>query len=177
MGKIRKSLPVKLIIGFIFKEEQILKKTETLLKKYYGEIDFESQTLSFTHTDYYEKEFGRDLKRKFISFKKLIPPQNLPKIKITTNQIENKTSRGQSRRINIDPGYLDLSKLILASTKDYYHRIYLEKGIYAEITLFYRDKTFNPWEWTYPDYKTPEYIAIFNKIRENYAACMTTQPI
>jgi len=170
MGKTRKILPVKLITGFIFKEERILKKAETLLKKYYGEIDFESQALDFIHSDYYEEEFGKGLKRKFISFKKLIPPQNLPKIKITANQIENKLSRGPSRLINIDPGYLDMAKLVLASTKDYYHRIYLDKSIFAEITLFYRGKTFTPWEWTYPDYRTPEYIAIFNAIRENYAA-------
>ena len=78
-------------------------------------------------------------------------------------------AKGISRIINIDPGYLDLSKLILASTKDYKHRIYLTKGIYAEVTLFYQDKTFCPWEWTYPDYKTGEYIEIFNRIRQIYA--------
>ncbi len=176
MGKTRKILPVKLIIGFIFKEEPILKKGETLLKKYYGEVDFESQILEFIHSDYYEEEFGKGLKRKFISFKKLIPPQKLSKIKIAANQIENKLSKGQHRLINIDPGYLDMAKLVLASTKDYYHRIYLDKGIFSEVTLFYRGKTFTPWEWTYPDYRTPEYIAIFNKIRENYNACITTHP-
>jgi len=192
---------VKLIVGFIFKEENILKKAEFFLKRRFGKIDFESQTSPFTHTDYYQDEFGKCLKRKFISFEKLVPPGTLSQIKIITNRIEQKLSLNNKRKmeptraislkgsygrntqaatthprpkgcgfgprsINIDPGYLDLARLVLASTKDYKHRIYLNKGIYAEVTLFYQDRTFQPWQWTYPDYKTPEYIAIFNKIRD-----------
>ncbi len=159
---------VKLVIGFIFREEGMLDKANNILRKEFGEIDYESPTLAFIHTDYYETELGKNLKRKFISFEKLIRPQNLPKIKITTNAIEKKLSRNKMRPINIDPGYLDLAKLILASTKDYKHRIYLDKSIYAEITLFYQNKSFAPWEWTYPDYKTADYIRIFNRIREIY---------
>ncbi len=170
MGKIKNTPAVKLIIGFIFKEERELKKAEDLLRKRYGAIDFESRILDFTHSDYYQEEFGRGLKRKFIAFKKLIPAQKLARIKTAANQIEKKLSKGRHRLVNIDPGYLDMAKLVLASTKDYYHRIYLDNGIFAEITLFYRGKTFTPWEWTYPDYKTPEYIAIFNRLREIYAA-------
>lgn len=112
---------------------------------------------------------GRDLKRKFISFEKLIPPEKLSKIKIFTNKIEAKLSKNGSRSINIDPGYLNLSKLILASTKDYAHRMYIGNDICAEIALFYQEKSFRPWEWTYPDYKTNEYISLFNRIRETYA--------
>ncbi|PIP20976.1 MAG: hypothetical protein COX40_01805 [Candidatus Omnitrophica bacterium CG23_combo_of_CG06-09_8_20_14_all_40_11] len=160
---------VKLVIGFIFQDESALNKAKAILKSRFGKIDFESQTLAFTHTNYYEAEFGKNLKRKFISFQKLILPQNLPKIKINTNIIEEKLSKHGLRIINIDPGYLDMAKLILASTKDYKHRIYLDKGIYAEITLFYQNKNFTPWEWTYPDYKSSDYIAIFNHIRALYA--------
>lgn len=168
MGKIKKYPPVKLIIGLIFKEEIDFFKARPRLEKYFGKMDFESPALSFTYTDYYEKEFGQGLKRKFISFAKLVYAQSLPKIKIITNSIEVKLTKGGLRQINIDPGYLDLAKLILASTKDYRHRIYLNQGIYAEITLFYQDKTFKAWEWTYPDYKTTEYIQIFNRIRQAY---------
>ena len=169
MGEIRSRKPVKLIIGFIFKEEATLNKVKSILQRRFGKIDFESQTLAFNHTAYYEKEFGKDLKRRFIGFKKLIIPCNLPEIKIYTNRIEKKLSNGSSRLINIDPGYLDLSKLVLASTKDYKHRIYLNKAIFAEVTLFYENKSYRPWEWTYPDYKSNEYIAIFNRIRDIYA--------
>lgn len=169
MGIIKKHQPVKLIVGFIFKEEGTLNKAKNILEKRFGRIDFESESLPFVHTDYYQTEFGTDLKRKFISFKILILPQDLPKIKIIVNKIEKKLATGPSRSINIDPGYLNLSKLILATTKDYKHRIYLNNGIYAEVTLFYQDKSFRSWDWTYPDYRTGEYIGIFNKIRQIYA--------
>jgi len=202
MGQVRARQKVKLITGFIFKDEGVFNKAEGILKKRFGKIDFQSQTLPFTHTDYYEKEFGKGLKRVFVSFEKLILHENLPQIKILTNKIEHKLAKGScrlsgapqtlvrgsllcqeiprirhprakamgisTRRINIDPGYLDLAKLILASTKDFRHRIYLNKGIYADLTLFYQNKTFQTWEWTFPDYKTAEYIAIFNQIREIY---------
>lgn len=169
MGEAKKHLPVKLIIGFIFKDQEILSLAKRLVARKFGRIDFESQILAFEHTDYYAQEFGKDLKRVFISFEKLVPPERLPQIKISTNRIEKKLAKGANRTINIDPGYLDSGKLILASTKDYKHRTYLNKGIYAEITLFYQGKTFQSWEWTYPDYRTPQYCAIFNQIRGIYA--------
>lgn len=168
MGDIKPHLPVKLIVAFIFGREDCLLKAKQSLEKKFGRIDFESRTLSFNCTDYYEKELGRDLKRKFFSFEKLIPASSLARIKIITNKIETALSRRGMRKINIDPGYLELSKLVLASTKDYNHRLYLDKGIFAEITLNYQKGTFQPWDWTYPDYKTKEYIEIFNQIRAIY---------
>lgn len=170
MGKIKRYHTVKLIIGFIFNDENALIKAKSRLKKYFGRIDFESITLPFTHSDYYDKEFGKNLKRQFISFQKLINAERLADIKIISNKIEeNLASNHCLRKINIDPGYLDMAKLILATTKDFVHRIYLKKGIFSEITLFYRDKSFSPWEWTYPDYRTNEYLSIFNQIRNIYA--------
>jgi len=169
MGVIKRHGQVKLFIGLIFDQETTLLKTLNILKRHFGEIDFESRTLEFNHTDYYENELGPNLKRKFISFKKLINPEKLAKIKVTTNKIEEKLSRNKSRKINIDPGYLDLPKLVLASTKDFAHRIYLDHGIYAEITLLFQDKTFKPLAWTFPDFKTQEYTEIFKEIRNLYA--------
>lgn len=168
MGKIKKHPPVKLIVGFISSDEKIIHKAISYLENFFGKTDFDSPILPFIHTDYYRKEFGENLKRKFITFKKLITPDALAKIKKITNTLEQKLSTRKNRTINIDPGYLDLSKLVLATTKDYTHRIYLSRGIYAEVTLFYQHKTFKPWEWTYPDYKTPGYIALFNHIRDIY---------
>jgi hypothetical protein len=170
VGSAKKPKSVKLIIGLIFKEEAVFKRTSEILEKRFGRIDFESQALDFTHTRFYEREFGSNLKRRFISFKKLIPPHTLPQIKIVTNKIEKRLCENSNRRINIDPGYLTEAKLILATTKDYKHRIYLNRGIYAEVTLFFQNKTFKPWEWTYPDYQTDAYIALFNQIREIYVA-------
>jgi hypothetical protein len=169
MGKIKPKRLVKLIVGFIFKELSALNAARRILEEHFGNIDFESEILAFDYTDYYEKELGKGLNRRFISFKKLLHPETLPEIKIATNRIEKKLSVVLKRKINIDPGFLDLAKLILATTKDYKHRIYLKRGIFAEVTLFYEGKSFRAWEWTYPDYRTEKYLEIFNKIREIYA--------
>lgn len=168
MGQIIKTPPVKLIVGLIFKEESRLSKAESALIRSFGRIDFQSSIMDFNYTDYYEKEFGKGLKRKIISFSKLVDPARITNIKIKTNKIEERLSNSKRRTVNIDPGYLDLSKLVLATTKDFAHRIYLNNGIYAEITLSYRGNTFRPCEWTYPDYRTAEYIKIFNQIRGNF---------
>ncbi|MBM3255278.1 MAG: DUF4416 family protein [Candidatus Omnitrophica bacterium] len=174
MGKIQKTQPVKLICGFIFKEEAYLKKAKVSLFKKFGAFDYESRILDFNYTDYYAKEFGRGLKRSFASFKRPIFPSELSKIKLITNKIEDRISYRDLRLVNIDPGYLDLAKLVLASTKDFSHRIYLDCGIYAEITLAYQGGTFRPLGWTYPDYRSAEYIDIFNQIREGYACTLRT---
>jgi len=169
MGIISKVKPVKLISGFIFRDVQAFTKAKINLCRRFGEIDFESKALAFNLSDYYFKEFGEPLTRKFISFKKLILPQDLARIKIYTNKLERGLSQLGKRTVNIDPGYLDMAKLILASTKDYVHRIYIGGGIFAEITLFFKNETFNSWEWTYPDYKTKDYVKIFNEMRSLYA--------
>ena len=165
MGDIKKRQPVKLIAGLIFKDKFTLHKAEGLLIKHFTPLDFESQILPFIHTHYYQKELGPNLLRKFISFKKLIPAEDLYKIKILTNKIERRLSVEKHRSVNIDPGYLDLSKLILATTKDYSHRIYLNDGIYAEVTLIYKDKNFQACVWTYPDYRTEPYLNFFLSLR------------
>jgi hypothetical protein len=169
LGKVIKyNRRVKLITGLIYKDEAIFVKTKNKLERRFGKIDFESRQIDFNYTDYYEAEMGKDLKRRFISFVKLIPIHDLYRIKLFTNRLESKLSVAKNRTINIDPGYIDSAKLVLASTKDYAHRIYLRKGIFAEITLSYRHNSFSRNEWTYPDYCTKEYIDIFNQIRKLY---------
>jgi len=170
LGKVRKyNQRVKLIIGFIYKDEAIFIKARDRLIKRFGRIDFQSEAIDFNYTDYYEKEMGASLKRRFVSFFKLIHIQDLYRIKLCTNRIEARFLMRNGRQVNLDPGYLDLAKLVLASTKDYAHRIYLRKGIFAEVTLNYRNNSFASNDWTYPDYRTKEYIEVFNKIRMLYA--------
>ena len=161
-------LYVKLIIGFIFDSEDALQKAGLLISKKFGQIDLESQIMDFPHTDYYSKELGENLKRKFVSIKQLIRPENIYRAKLITNNIEKKLSKSGKRMINIDPGYITLGKLVLLTTKDYTHRIYLKKGVYAESTLKFHRGTYAPWETTYPDYRSEEYIKIFNEIRNLY---------
>ncbi|MDD5236773.1 MAG: DUF4416 family protein [Candidatus Omnitrophica bacterium] len=168
MGKIAYPENVKLIIGLITNNPSAYEKVKKILARRFGKIDFESEGFEFGFTEYYEKEMGSGLKKYFLSFGRLIEPCAIAKIKIFTNSIEAKFALHSKRTINIDPGYLSLAKLVLATTKDYNHRIYLSRGIYAEVTLSYTGKTFQSYEWTYPDYKTQNYINTFNKIREIY---------
>ena len=160
---------VKLIIGLISNDTDLFDKIKsTLEKRFKNKVDFESPVMDFVHTDYYNEEMGQGLKRKFISFKRMVPLDNIERFKLLANKIEKKNSVNNKRSINIDPGYLDLSKVILFSTKDYSHRIHIGKSIFAEVTLYYKDKKFQAWPWTYPDYKTDAYISVFNSIRDIY---------
>lgn len=170
MGQLHRPSPVKLICGFIFGDDNTVLRTQRLLVRRFGPLDLTSSVMPFCHTRYYEREFGTDLKRQFVSFQRLIWPHQLAAIKRATMTIERTLSCAGRRQVNIDPGYLDLAKLVLASTKDYAHRIYLGQGIYAEITLFYRAGSFRAGEWTYADYCTEAYRQIFGRIRTLYAA-------
>lgn len=164
----------KFFIGFISNDTALFQKVKTILIKKFGPTDIESNILEFNSTTYYNKEMGEGLKRKFLSFNRLVNLEDINITKILSNKLEKKFSIEGKRRINIDPGYITLSKVSLLTTKDYYHRIYLGKGIYGEVTLYYKDKTFRPFEWTYPDYKSKDYIDFFNKVREIYALQLTT---
>jgi hypothetical protein len=168
MGRASLHKKVKLTIGFIFKDEAVLKKAETLISKKFGPIDLQSQLIDFLYTDHYNKEFGENLKRKFISLERLISPENIYRVKLMTNHIERKLSKFGKRMINVDPGYITEAKLVLLTTKDYSHRIYLRSGIYVESTLKFHHGRYLALESTYPDYKTDIYIDIFNKIRDIY---------
>lgn len=165
MGKIAKPLPVKLVIGLIYRQASLKNRALGYLKEHFGEIDFLSRPLNFDYTRYYYPEFGSPLKRIFMSFRRLFPQDRLSAIKRATNKLEERFSLKGKRRINIDPGFLSSGKLVLATTKDNCHRVYLGKGIFSEVTLFYQAGTYRPWPWTYPDYQSKEYIDIFNTIR------------
>ena len=170
MGKANQPAPVKLVVGMFSGNEALLGVARSHLEERFGPTDYQSHTLPFDHTDYYTPEFGPGLLREFTAFRDLIDPGALADVKLDTNALEQELAQFGKRRINLDPGYVSLSKLVLATTKDHGHRVYLDKGIYAEITLRFKDKRFRPWEWTYPDYRTPEYLRIVEEIRGIYAA-------
>jgi len=160
MGLPQKPSPVKLLIGIIFRDPQDVKKLKPILTSFWGESDLGSSVFCFDQTQYYQKEMGKNLKKIFLSFQKLIFPDNLPSIKIQTNCIEKEFSRfpdKESRNVNLDPGYLTLSGLVLASTKNFAHRIYLDKGIYGEVTLVYTKGSFQSLPWTFPDFRRDDY--------------------
>ena len=138
----------------------------------YGPVAIESPRFDFTETDYYQATMGAGLLKQFFGFERLIRPEELPVIKMETNGFEaayaEKGLHDVRRPLNLDPGYLSLAKWVLASTKDHSHRIYLERGIYAEITLHYTSGEFVPLPWTYPDYRREDYRAFFCSARERY---------
>lgn len=167
MGQIKEPKPVKLIASIISNEISLFEKVENVLQSIFGSIDFHSEILLFNHTDYYNQEMrNNNLIRKFICFEKLILPDEIANIKVRTNEIEKMFLTNENRNVNIDVGYITLGKLVLASTKDYSHRIYLKNGIYAETTLHFFNNNFSVFPYTYPDYATEEVRNIFKKMRD-----------
>ncbi|MFH1504396.1 MAG: DUF4416 family protein [Candidatus Omnitrophota bacterium] len=161
-------LPVKFLCGFIYSQDEIYRKVKVILAKKFGKIDFESSTINFDFTDYYCPEMGKPLFRKFISFEKLKKPSDFVNIKLFCIKIEKKFSHAEKRKVNIDPGYINEAKLVLTTTKDFSHRIYLNKGIYAEVTLYYADRGFSYFNTTFPDYRTSLYKDVFSDMRKLY---------
>lgn len=167
MGQIRAVSPVKLLTGVITAGLNLLEEVKKCLEKEWGPADSESAILDFIYTRYYEAEMGSPLYRQFFSFQNLIDPGALATIKVFTNSLEGEFTRpGGKRQVNLDPGYLAPAKLVLATTKDRSHRIYLGQGIYAEVTLLYYRGQFEPLPWTYPDYRTEAYRNYFARVRE-----------
>jgi hypothetical protein len=172
VADIKAAQPVKLMCGIIALNEEQLGRAKKKLRESFGDIDLESEVVPFAFTDYYEKEMGKGLLRQFVSFAALIDPGSIAGIKLTTNGVEKTIAKdyvgASNRPVNLDPGYVAASKLVLASTKDFSHRIYLGRGIYAEVTLIFRRGHFEPLEWTYPDYRTEGHRRFFEKIRSTY---------
>lgn len=169
MSKPKEPDDVKLISSIFSPDRSlIIKVIEEELEKRFGPVEWISPELFFDKSMYYAKEMGWPLYRRFVSFRDLIRPESIVSIKLYTNEIEKKYSISGNRKVNIDPGYICLERLVLVTGKNYTHRIYLSHGIYADLTLIYKKKSFRPLEWTYPDYAEPEIIEYFNEIRQRY---------
>jgi len=171
MGSIRNFNPVKLFVGVLVSHEKLIPSVDSQLTAIYGPIDYRSPIMPFTFTDYYRHETGDEILRVFFSFERLIEADSLPEIKRRTNTLEADFTAGDSavkRPVNLDPGYLENAKVILASTKNFYHRMYLGDGIFGEVTMHFRNGTYEYFPWTYPDYKSPEYQAFFMELRGIY---------
>jgi len=169
MGRPREPRPAKLFVSILFTKERVLEEGLRDLQSLFGEIDWISKRLPFDWTDYYAEEMGHPLYRHFLTFSRLVPMETLPDVKEMTNHLEERHALGDGKRqLNIDPGYVCFEHVVLATTKGYSHRPYLRKGIYADLTLIYRNRSFQPLEWTYPDYRNEETIELFNEIRRAY---------
>ena len=171
MGSIRAFNPVKLFIGILVSQESLVENVASELSRAYGTVDHRSPSLPFTFTDYYRRETGDRILRVFFSFETLIDADRLPDIKRHTNTLEETFAPldpSVTRPVNLDPGYLEHSKVILASTKNFYHRMYLTRGIFGEVTMHYQKNAWEFFPWTYPDYKSAEYVTFFSELRDIY---------
>jgi hypothetical protein len=163
--------PVKLIIGILADSENSLLQTVQTIEKQFGKVDFTSEVWPFTQTKYYEKELGANPVRQFVTIEKLIDPGELADIKHKTNEMEEvlatKMSKELPRPVNLDPGIIEPSKLILASTKNFSHRIYIGNKMYAELTLVYNKGQWESFPYTFPDYKENRYHYFLSKVRNH----------
>ena len=169
MWKLNDPKPVKLIIGILASNYQCLHTAADSLSDKFGKIDLSSEVWPFDQTDYYKEQTGPRILRQFVSIKRLIDPGILAKIKHQTNKLEQKLAKKLalplSRPVNLDPGIIEPSKLVLATTKNYSHRIYIGKNMYAEVTLIFDKGSWQPQAYTYPDYRQQCYFDFFDKVR------------
>ena len=171
MGSIRFPKPVLSFMAVFSSDASAFDWVRKRAENQWGPLALESETFSVEmFTDYYAPTMGETLPKRLWAFENLIQPDMLAKIKCMTNDWEAEfqefTVCSAERALNIDPGYLDLGKLILASTKDHAHRIYLSEGIFAETTLMYTQKQWKPLPWSYPDYQSPGYQKFLTQCRE-----------
>jgi len=174
MWEIQSPKPVKLICGILASDQRCLDAAQEALLGLYGRADFISEVWPFTQTVYYNEEAGEGILRNFLAFEKLIDPGRLAEIKHQTNELEKKLAAELKtpwpRPVNLDPGYLEPAKLVLASTKNFSHRIYIGQNLYAEVTLMFHRGLWRSFEFTFPDYKSGRYNAFLSAVRESLVA-------
>ncbi len=160
--------PAKLVISLLTADKALYAVVGQRLIDQFGPLDLVSAWLPFQYTEYYTPEMGSPLWRRMLAFKKLIQQEELPSIKSIANQLEEQLSTHGKRTVNLDPGYLLLERFVLATGKNYTHRIYISQGIYADLTLLYQKKAFQKLPWTYPDYAAEDMLAFLTAVRKKY---------
>ena len=172
MGSEKRPDPVLLLVGAFSRHEEARHWARERSIATWGPVALESDPLPFRDTDYYTASMGPELDMVFWAFEQLVDPALLPEVKRTTNTWEDaykqESSHDEARPLNLDPGYLTDAKLVLASTKDHHHRIYLSDGIFAEVTLHYQKGAWQTRPWTYPNYARADYQKYLLKCREYY---------
>jgi hypothetical protein len=172
MAEPRPQKPVLLVVAAFSRHADALDWGRDRLTEHYGPVGFASEPFAFHHTDYYQRSMGDGLSKQFFAFENLVAPDCLPDVKLHTNRLEQALAATQTfteeRPLNLDPGILVLGKFLLATTKDQAHRVYLRDGIFAEVTLRFEAGAFEPWPWTYADYREPHVRAWLGLAREYY---------
>lgn len=159
---------VKLLVAVLWSSKEALEEALDELRSQWGDIDFIGPDHPFEVTHYYESEMGSGLKRRLLSFDHLVPPESVREAKLKCNEIEDRLARGQGRRVNLDIGYLDHNKIVLASVKYAGQKIHLGDGVYADLIARYRERRYQPFEWTFPDFRDGRYDDDLAQIRSTY---------
>ncbi|MBN1780489.1 DUF4416 family protein [bacterium] len=169
MAQIREPIPVKLICGVTFVSADIFQGAVQDMESIFSSVQVQSPVFDFSaFTSYYEEEMGKGLQKAFLCFESVYDPASLPACKVKSDTIEKKWAVDNRRRVNLDPGYLTAAKLVLATAKDFAHRIYIGQGIYGDVQLRFRQGRFEPSKWTYPDYQTDLAMTFFGRIRSQF---------
>ena len=168
--------PAKLIIGMFTRRKELVSAAAPMLMESFGPVDIVSPWFPFDFTDYYAREMGTPLFRRMLVFKTLIPQDALADIKLTTNALEAQFAVNGDRQINMDPGYLLMERLVLATGKNYAHRIYIGKNIYADLTLIFHRNDFQTLPWTYPDYAHDDIRNFLITVRKKYMMDLKEPP-
>jgi hypothetical protein len=160
--------PVKLIVAVLWSDAAALDDALSRLQERWGQIDFPGADHPFDATRYYESEMGPGICRRIISFDRLVPPESIREAKLICIEIEETLAAGVGRKVNLDIGYIDHSKIVLASAKCAGQKIHLGDGIYADMIARYRDGKYRPFEWTFPDFRDGRYDKELKGIRDTY---------
>ena len=158
----------KAVLGVLFQKEEYYQELQHHLETVGVEIEFESESLRFDSTDYYEKEMGTELRRIFLSLKGIFPVEESVLFKLETTEWEHRWRESGLRSLNLDPGYLDLHKLVLLSAKEGPQKIYLGQGVWADLCLLRRSGHFDTLPWTFPDLRDRRYHSFFEKVRDAF---------
>ena len=163
--------PALLVVASFSRHPEALRWAQERLQQAFGPPGLASPTFPFNQTRYYEPTMGPGLSKRLLAFD-LVAADCLAPTKLLTNALERELAQSglypEPRPLNLDPGLLSLGKFLLATTKDQAHRVYLGEGIYAEVTLHYRDGAFEPWPWTYADYRQPAVLSFLKEARDFY---------
>ena len=168
--------PAKLVIGVLMREKGGIVPLAEALVRLFGPVDTVSRWLPFDHTRYYAEEMGEPLHRRVFSFSRLIEQGALPAVKLATNALEDELSDRGRRTANIDPGYLLRERFVLATGKNFAHRIHVGEGIYADLTLIREGGRYVPLPWTYADYAEERMMAYLSAVREKYVVDLENSP-
>lgn len=168
MAKPQAAIPVKLLVAVLWTGADALHAAVEALQAEWGEIDFTGADRPFDRTDYYLAEMGADLQRRLVTFAGLVPPESIRAGKLRCNEIEDRLSTECGRRVNLDIGYLDHNKIVLASVKYAGQKIHLGEGVYADLVARYKQGRYQPFEWTFPDFRDGRYDGELAQIRQRY---------